>query len=99
MQNSSDHLIINLSRGATAIGAGTTVASGLSLYELGIWAGFAVGVIGVASQYYWSWRREKREALATKQLMRYRKRAFEALGADKWLVLGDITDDDTDKNP
>jgi len=54
---------------ATYVGGTTAFASGLTLNELGVMVGIAVGVIGLAAQLYFGITRHLREKALHKRLM------------------------------
>ena len=83
---------IGISNGASYIGIGTTVVSGLTLSEWGVVVGIVFWVLGFLGSQFWSYQRDKREKIESKQRIRYRRRAFAEMDRGKWATWQDGID-------
>ncbi|GAB2472272.1 hypothetical protein GCM10027082_24740 [Comamonas humi] len=61
MSNTTENVGIVTGKTAAYGGAATAAVSGMTLSEIGVIVGIAVGVLGLLLGQFWSWRRDRRE--------------------------------------
>lgn len=61
MSNTAESLAIATGKTAQYGGAAGAIVGGLTLSEVGVMVGIAVGVAGLLLAQYWAWRRDQRE--------------------------------------